>query len=291
MESAHESTVASEKFAEQSLEDQRVFQRLVRLTLKYTGLHRRGQRNARNLQIRNHDVELAHLPASFQGLRILQISDPHLDWDPAFADVLIRRLREVEYDLCVLTGDFRAKTYGPYGNAINELARVRPHLTGAVYGVMGNHDSIRMLPALEDQGIDMLINESVSIEREGARIFLAGIDDPHYFRLDNFEDAAADIPVDAVSILLSHSPEAYRRAATAGFDLMLSGHTHGGQICLPGGIPLITNADCPRRYCRGAWQYRDLRGYTSSGSGSSLVDVRFNCPPEITIHRLLGAPG
>ncbi len=290
MESSHESTVADGIFTQQPLEDQRIVQRLVRWTLKCAGLYGRGQRNARRLHVRNHDVELPHLPAAFQGFRILQISDPHLDWDPAFADVLIRRLRELEYDLCVLTGDFRAKTYGPHVKAVKELARLRPHLEGQVYGVLGNHDSVMMLPAIEDLEVAMLVNESVAIEREDARLYLAGIDDPHYFCLDNFEDAAKNIPVGDVSILLSHSPEPYRRAAGAGFDLMLSGHTHGGQICLPGGIPLITNASCPRRYCRGAWRYRDLRGYTSVGSGSSLLDVRFNCPPEITIHRLLAAP-
>ncbi len=290
IESGHESSLAGKTPSENNVEDQEILKRAVRWTLTCTGLLGRGRQNARDLRIRNHDVELPHLPPAFQGLRILQISDPHLDWDPAFAEQLIARLREVEYDLCVLTGDYRARTYGPHGSALNEMARLRPHLSGAVYGVLGNHDSIRMLPALEDQGVEMLVNESVCIERDGARIFLAGIDDPHYFRLDNFERAAANIPPESVSILLSHSPEPYRRAAAAGFDLMLSGHTHGGQICLPGGFPLITNADCPRRLCRGAWKYRNLCGYTSAGSGASLVDVRFNCPPEITIHRLLGAP-
>ena len=74
--------------------------------------------------------------------------------------------------------------------------------------------------------------------------------------------------------------------AVAGVDLNLAGHTHGGQICLPGGIPLMVNASCSRRYCKGPWRYHALDGYTSVGSGVSMVDVRLNCPPEITIHRL-----
>jgi hypothetical protein len=89
---------------------------------------------------------------------------------------------------------------------------------------------------------------------------------------------------------LAHSPEPYRLAAHAGFDLMLSGHTHGGQICLPGGIALMTNADCPRRFCKGAWRYHTMQGYTSVGSGSSVVGVRFNCPPEMTLHQLRYQP-
>jgi predicted MPP superfamily phosphohydrolase len=86
--------------------------------------------------------------------------------------------------------------------------------------------------------------------------------------------------------LLSHTPETYRHAAYADFNLMLCGHTHGGQICLPGGVPVITDADVPRALARGAWRYQNLVGYTSAGAGSCIVDVRINCPPEITLHRL-----
>ena len=88
------------------------------------------------------------------------------------------------------------------------------------------------------------------------------------------------------SILLSHTPEVYRQAAHANFDLMLSGHTHGGQICLPGSIPIKLEAVLPRRMGAGPWQYRDMIGYTSVGAGSSVVPVRLNCPPEITLHHL-----
>ena len=93
-----------------------------------------------------------------------------------------------------------------------------------------------------------------------------------------------------MSILLSHTPEAYRHAAHADFDLMLCGHTHGGQICLPGGRPLLTDASSPRRFARGAWRYHAMTGYTATGSGTSLVDVRLNCPPEVTLHTLRTSP-
>jgi predicted MPP superfamily phosphohydrolase len=102
----------------------------------------------------------------------------------------------------------------------------------------------------------------------------------------NLEKAADGVPEDAVSILLAHSPEIYRHAAHADFDVMLCGHTHAGQICLPGGIPLMCNASCPRALCAGAWSHHGLAGYTSAGSGACVVDVRINCPPEITLHHL-----
>lgn len=263
---------------------------LIRLTLRGLGLYRRGLHNAAAIQIRHNEVVMPRLPLPFDGFTVLHLSDLHLDMDDGYPAALIERLRQLHYDVCVMTGDFRAKTYGPHEAAIKALAQVRPHLRGSVYAVLGNHDSIRMVPAIEALGITALLNESVALERGGARIHLAGIDDPHYYQVENFDKAATNIPPDEVAILLSHSPETYQRAAHTGFDLMLSGHTHGGQICLPGGIALMTNADCPRRFCRGAWRYHAMQGYTSAGSGASVVGVRFNCPPEITLHHLRTQP-
>ncbi len=268
------------------IENWYLFHAFIRLSLRCLGLYRRGQRNATEIQIRRNEVVIPRLPAAFDGFTLLQLSDLHLDMDKDYPAMLIERLRQVDYDLCVMTGDFRAKTFGPYSATLAALTEVRRHLRGPIYAVLGNHDSIRMAPPIEALGITMLLNESVILERGGAFVHLAGIDDPHLYQVDNFEKAAQKIPPGAVSILLAHSPEPYQRAAHAGFDLMLSGHTHGGQICLPGGIALMTNADCPRRFCKGAWRYHTMQGYTSVGSGSSVVGVRFNCPPEITLHRL-----
>jgi len=195
-------------------------------------------------------------------------------------------VRELRYDLCVLTGDYRGETFGAFQTCLASLFELRKLITGDAYGILGNHDSILMVPDLENMGIRMLLNEHIAIERGGARIYLAGIDDAHFYRVDNIEKAAAEIPEEAFSILLSHTPEIYRQAAHAGFDLLLSGHTHGGQICLPGGIPIILEAELPRSMAKGAWKYGDMAGYTSAGAGSSVVPVRFNCPPEITLHRL-----
>jgi uncharacterized protein len=90
------------------------------------------------------------------------------------------------------------------------------------------------------------------------------------------------IPNDGFSILLSHTPEIYRQAAHANFNLMLT----GGQLCLPGSIPIKLEAKLPRRMGAGAWQYSKMNGYTSVCAGSSVVPVRLNCPPEITLHCL-----
>jgi predicted MPP superfamily phosphohydrolase len=104
--------------------------------------------------------------------------------------------------------------------------------------------------------------------------------------VDNIEKAASGMPHDEFSILVSHTPEIYRQAAHADFDLLLSGHTHGGQICLPGGIPITLDSTLPREFGSGPWKYHGMIGYTSAGAGTSIVPARFNCPPEITLHHL-----
>jgi uncharacterized protein len=264
---------------------------IIRKTLKLTGLYRRAKRNAENIQIRRHDIKLQALPASFDGFTILQISDLHVDMNKGAMARLIELLPAVTYDCCALTGDYRGKTFGPFDAALEGLAQVREHLKGPVYGVLGNHDTIRMVPAMEDMGIRMLLNESEALARGGERIHLVGIDDAHYYRVDNIEKAVAQIPNAELSILLSHTPEIYRQAAHAGFQLLLSGHTHGGQICLPGAIPITLDSVLPRRMGAGPWRYRDMIGYTSVGVGSSIVPARINCPPEITLHRLRCSDG
>ncbi|MEN8109143.1 MAG: metallophosphoesterase [Pseudomonadota bacterium] len=264
---------------------------VIRNSLRLLLLHGRGKRNARAIRLRHNDIRLPGLAKDFAGYTILQISDPHLDMAPDFPHALIEAVREVDYDLCVITGDFRADTFGPWAPAIGAMRQVRTHLQGDVYAILGNHDTIRMVPDLEAMDIRVLLNEHVQLERGGAGIYLAGIDDPHYYRADNLEKAADPIPNGAVSVLLAHSPEVYRHAAHADFDLMLCGHTHGGQICLPGGFPIMCNVRCPRAYCAGSWQYHNLQGYTSAGSGACIVDVRLNCPPEITLHHLHPADG
>jgi hypothetical protein len=260
---------------------------LMRLALRLMFLHGRGRRNARAIELRRNELLVPHLPREFDGFTLLHVTDLHLDGASDLPDALIEAIAKVDhYDICVLTGDFRVKTFGPFEAALDGMARVMAHLHGPVYGILGNHDTIRMAPGLEDMGVTMLLNEVASIRRGDAVIYLAGIDDPHYYRADNLEKATDSIPREAVSILLSHSPEMYRHAAYACFDVMLCGHTHGGQICMPGGIPLILNAGAPRAMCNGPWRYKGLQGYTSAGSGVCIVDIRLNCPPEITLHTL-----
>ena len=269
------------------LENMPISEAIIEGVLRLSGMYWIGRANAQRIQVRKNDVTASLLPKTFDHFTILHLSDLHADMNPRAMDRVGGLVRELRYDLCgVLTGDYRGKTFGAFESCLVSLRELRKMITGDAYGVLGNHDSILMVPDVENMGISMLLNEHVTIQRGGAQIYLAGIDDAHFYRVDNIEKAAAGVPEDAFSILLSHTPEIYRQAAHAGFDLLLSGHTHGGQICLPGGVPIILEAELPRSMGRGAWKYGDMAGYTSVGAGSSVVPVRFNCPPEITLHRL-----
>lgn len=259
---------------------------LIKYCLKLSGFYHRGVRNARNIQVKHNDFHIQDLPSSFDNFTLLHLSDLHADMDLGITQAIADTIKDLSYDICVLTGDYRARTFGEYDAALEGMKIITEALRQPVFGVLGNHDSIRMVPGLEDQGICMLLNESTLIERDNQAIALAGIDDAHYFRVNNLEKAAHNIPEKIISILLSHTPEIYRLATHAEFNVMLSGHTHGGQICLPGGIPVTLDSKCPRYMGSGRWRYGDLQAYTSVGAGTSIVNVRLNCLPEVTLHHL-----
>jgi uncharacterized protein len=259
---------------------------LIETSMRLVGVHGRARRNARTVAIVQQQIVLERLPPAFHGLRLLHLSDLHIDVSPESAHAIVAAVRDVDYDLCVMTGDYRFRTTGEIEPTLRGLERLRASLSGDVYAVLGNHDSVLMVPDLEDMGIRVLMNESEMLERGGERLLLAGIDDAHFFGVENFDKALNGAPAEVPAILLSHTPEVYRQAAHAGVDLMLCGHTHGGQICLPGGYPLFLDARIPRRLGRGYWRYGGMHGYTSRGAGTSIVEVRLNCPAEITVHTL-----
>ncbi|MFK7805863.1 MAG: metallophosphoesterase [Anaerolineae bacterium] len=256
-------------------------------SLKLIGLYERGNRNFLDIQTNENDVFIENLPDAFDGYRLLHISDLHLDIDFKLRGAIEKVVKPVDYDLALVTGDYRASTGGAYQQALEETVEFMKVLKKPTYAILGNHDFIEFVKPLEDVGeMTFLINESIPLRKDGDVIWLSGVDDPHMYQTDNLNKAYAGVPADAVKILMSHSPETWKEAAAHDVDFMMSGHTHGGQICLPGGIPVIVHAKCPKEMISGHWHYENLQGYTSSGTGGCGVPVRFNCPPEITIHTL-----
>ena len=264
--------------------------------LRLAGLFERGQRNASNFDVGCRQVLLPRLPAAWDGFRILQLSDIHAGAFPALGAKVAENIRDLKVDACVLTGDYfferRTPTTEVYA-AMEEILGAVDARHGVV-GVLGNHDTIETVDLLESLGVKMLLNDVWEIENNGANLCFVGLDDPHYYGCDDLPGAVKKATADAPKILLVHSPELAQGAAEHGIDLYLCGHTHAGQVCLPGIGPLVLNANCPRRYKKGLWQNGAMVGYTSRGVGTSGVAVRFNCPPEITVFELrspLGTSG
>jgi predicted MPP superfamily phosphohydrolase len=262
--------------------------RAVHVALRVTGLAAWGRRNALALTVRQNTIALPSLPPAFAGLRILHLSDLHFDGFPGFGQHIARTIAGHPFDLAVITGDYRFRTHGEYTHLASELAALAPVLAcrlGA-FGILGNHDLIEMVPMIERAGVRLLLNEAIRLGQDGAAVWLVGLDDPHYFGLHDFDRALRGVPADAFRVLLVHSPELLPEAAAHGFSLYLTGHTHGGQICLPGGYAPYMNIRCHPDLISGAWRYGAMRGYTSAGVGASGVFARFFCPPEIVIHTL-----
>jgi predicted MPP superfamily phosphohydrolase len=251
------------------------------------GMRERGLRNILDLRVEEHDVILPSLPAAFEGFRLMQLADLHCDLEVQMMERIREVMLTIPHDAVVLTGDYHNKVSKPFDRSLDEMLRLIPHLHPLRFATLGNHDFLQKVEPLEAAGLPFLLNESHSIERGGSRLWICGIDDPHFFRTHDLEKARAGVPKGEISILLSHSPETYREAAPLGYDLHLSGHTHGGQICAPGGIPLYRNAPgCRREHLAGSWREGRMIGYTSRGTGSAGVASRFYCPPEITVHIL-----
>jgi predicted MPP superfamily phosphohydrolase len=261
---------------------------LVGVFLRLTGLYRIGERNALALSVHDHPVSLSTLPPQFDGLRILHLSDLHLDGYRGFGQRIAHELQGQQFDLVVITGDFRLYDTGRYEQIGAELAALMPALACrlGVYGILGNHDFIEMVPLIERAGVRLLLNESAPVQVDGATLWLVGLDDAHFYGLHDFDKAVQDMPAGAPRLLLVHSPEVIPEAAARGFALYLTGHTHAGQICLPGGFAPYMNVRCKRSQIAGEWRHGALQGYTSAGVGASGAFVRFFCPPEIVIHEL-----
>ncbi|MBV8192324.1 MAG: metallophosphoesterase family protein [Alphaproteobacteria bacterium] len=253
-----------------------------------------GRRNALRLQLTEMELAFRHLPAAFDGYRILHLSDSHLDRLPELAPIARRLLSGLEVDLLALTGDVQGEHRAPITLATTLLADILDGIKvrDRRLAVLGNHDPVAMVETLERQGFEVLLNRSMALERDGERLVVTGLDDVHSFYTEAAR-AALDDGVrhgDTFRIALVHSAEMADHAARAGYALYLSGHSHGGQICLPGGRPLVTHLARCRIGARGLWRWADMIGYTTTGLGVSGPPLRFNCPGEAAVITLRRRP-
>ncbi len=253
------------------------------------------------IEVSRIDIHLRSLPAAFDGLRIAQLSDIHLDeyTEPFFLRRAIEEINRLQPDLVLLTGDFVSD--GPLGRefafgAAWQCANILREVTcRELYGILGNHD-VRVgrrwiSKALTTNGITMLTNANRPIERGGSRMWLAGLDDPvegHPDPEKAIPPSIRKVPNEPV-ILMCHAPDyaddLLEHPAGQAVDLMVSGHTHGGQVRLPlvGALSLPTLGE---KYVEGRFRLGEMQLYVNRGIGTVGVPFRLNCPPEITLMTL-----
>jgi len=236
------------------------------------------------------DMPLRGLPDAFAGFTIAQISDLHFGAlvGPSHIDPVVKTVQNLGADAVVITGDLVSRvTGGEPDMIVATLSRLQA--PQGVYAVLGNHDwsanGYLVTQALRRAGITVLENENVSWRRDGQSLYLAGIGD-FIFAKNDIERSLAGIPPDAAIAALVHEPDyADIVARDPRIILQLSGHSHGGQICLPfiGSLFLPPFA---RKYTSGMYRVQDLTLYTNRGIGVIGVPLRFACRPEVTLFTL-----
>jgi predicted MPP superfamily phosphohydrolase len=249
--------------------------------------------NSMKLAVSEVELRCPRLPKALDGFTILHLSDLHFEVLPAFVEIAAAELARHTADIAVITGDFQIDEDRTDPERACGFVRT---LMGAintrhgVYGTLGNHDSWTIVERLEEIGVQMLINEHAAIGEGNHTIRLIGIDDVHAFYTDEAMRTLQDAP-DGFRIMLAHTPEVADIASASGYDLYLAGHTHGGQICLPNGRPLLTGLDRNEHLASGAWRIGAMHGYTNRGLGTASMPLRINCPPEIAVLRLRSGVG
>jgi predicted MPP superfamily phosphohydrolase len=260
---------------------------------------------ADRLVVTRRTIGVANLPSSLAGLRVLHMSDLHWHPDSELARLLPALAAQLTYDVAVYTGDFIDDDDGiaPVGAVLEQMPRAR-----ASFAVMGNHDYLRdrspntaasrtryndiqrLRALLARRGITVLDNAAQPLGSE--RFYIAGVDDYTTGHADL--DAAMRATQLALStlpgtatVLLSHNPDIVLDLGTWKPSLILAGHTHGGQIRLPGVGAVVTHSALPRRHAMGLTRYHDVPLFVTRGIGYSGVDLRLGCAPEVALLTLV----
>ncbi len=267
----------------------------------------KGYANTLRSQIRVERVpiRLKRLPEAFRGFKIAQLSDLHSSplVDKEHLEHAVDLALAEKPDLIVLTGDFIGHTLRTHRQEIHEFdvqyldnlvaALGRAKAPFGTYAVLGNHDfwsgpevTERICHDFETRArIPVLRNQRVTLTKEEESIQLLGVDD--YWHSWDLRKALRKVPKQSIKILLSHNPEINRQIKPFhNIGLVLSGHTHGGQVSLPFiGVPFSPTQS--QKYLRGLVRDDDRQTYITRGVGHLVVPIRFNCPPEVTLITLV----
>ena len=246
----------------------------------------------RGFEWNRYEIAIPSLPPELDGLRIAHVADLHFRtfWSDVY-DALIERIRREAVDLILVTGDLNNNKRDNVP-ALPFVKRFVAQLEArhGCFAVLGNHDGYSLVPRLEGSGITFLDGKRQVVEIAGAALELIGL--PGVIRKDVTPQVLSSFPPrepDVPRLVLSHFPDIVRKAKVLQPDIYFAGHTHGGQICLPGGHAIIRHDSLPRRLCKGIHRYADTWLVVSRGLGFTGIPVRFFCPGEVVEVKLVRA--
>ncbi len=257
------------------------------LALNLTAAARSALTEPYRLTIEHQQIYLKRLQKALDGFRIVQLSDIHHSrfTSRQIIERAVQTAIGLQPDIIALTGDYISKERTYAAPCAEILGKLRAR--HGVYAVLGNHDHWTDAALITDlfraEGISVLINQGMRFEKNGAAFWLAGVDDT-MVGLEDLSLALAGSSDDEMKLLLAHNPIILRRAARAGVDLVLSGHTHGGQVSL---MSDRSAAGRPRRrVLKGLASEGETQIYVTRGLGTVVLPVRFGCPPEVSLLEL-----
>jgi predicted MPP superfamily phosphohydrolase len=239
------------------------------------------------IAVERQEIYLRKLPPALNGFRIVHLSDLHYGplVDTRHLERAIAIANDLHPDLIALTGDYISQERAFAEPCAELVGRLRAR--HGVYAVLGNHDHWTDAKLIADlftaERVRMLINEGVRIDSQGESFWLAGVDDT-MVGLEDLSLSLAGARDGEFKLLLAHNPTILRRAARAEVDLVLSGHTHGGQVTLR---PEKNLSGRPRRrMLRGLGRHANTQIYVTRGLGTVVLPIRYGCPPEVSLLEL-----
>ena len=243
------------------------------------------------IAIERQEIFLRRLPKTLDGFRIVHLSDLHYGpfVDSRHLDRAIQAANDLKPDLIALTGDYISQERAYAAPCAELVGRLRARL--GVFAVLGNHDHWTDAQLIADlfraEGIRVLINEGLRIDVGHHSFWLAGVDDT-MVGLEDLSLALAGSSDSELKLLLAHNPVVLRRAARASVDLVLSGHTHGGQVILRS--EKNRSGRPRRRILRGLGRRANTQIYVTRGLGTVVLPIRYGCPPEVSLLELRTVP-
>lgn len=240
--------------------------------------------------VERQQIFLRRLPQGLDGLRVVHLSDLHYGplVDPRHLERAISIANELKPDLIALTGDYISQERSYAAPCAALIGQLRARF--GVFAVLGNHDHWTDANLITDlfraEGVRVLLNEGLRLDINGAAIWLAGVDDT-MVGLEDLSLALAGSSEDEMKLLLAHNPVVLRRAWKSDVDLVLSGHTHGGQVTIR---PEKNRSGRPRRrLLRGLGRRGNTQIYVTRGLGTVVLPIRYGCPPEVSMLELRSA--